>query len=52
MVVDRGNVTIAAPFESGLNFLEILGIGGGMPTRVSIPEKRLARAIEAIGPPL
>lgn len=47
-VVDRGNVTIAADFSSGVDFLKILGIGGGMPTRVSVPEKRLERSLDAI----
>jgi hypothetical protein len=47
MVIDHGNATIAASFESGLDFVELLGLGGGMPTRVSIPAKRAeeARAI-------
>lgn len=48
IVVDRKNATIAANFDSGINFLDILGIGGGMPTRVSIPEKRLPEALEKI----
>jgi len=41
-VVDAQNVTLAAPFDSGLNFLTLLGVGGGMPTRVSVPRGRLA----------
>ncbi|MCR9161964.1 MAG: hypothetical protein ACE37F_26280 [Nannocystaceae bacterium] len=48
VVVDAGNATIAAPFESGLNFVTLLGLGGGMPTRVNIPKKRLADAMTAI----
>ena len=48
VVLDAGNATIAAPFESGLNFVELLEIGGGMPTRVNIPRKRLADALEKI----
>lgn len=48
MVIAKGNATIAANFESGINFLEILGIGGGMPTRVSVPQKRVDAAIEKI----
>ena len=45
VVVERGNASIAAGFDSGLNFVELLGLGGGMPTRVSVPEKRLADAL-------
>lgn len=48
IVVAKGNATLAAQFDSEINFLEILNIGGGMPTRVSIPQKRLDAAIEKI----
>lgn len=48
IVVDAGNATIAAPFESGLDFVALLDLGGGMPTRVNIPKKRLTDAIAAI----
>jgi len=48
VVVDAGNVSIAAPFESGLDFVHLLELGGGMPTRVSIPAKRLSEALERI----
>src|SRR6185295_18517387 len=33
VVVDRDNVSVAARFDSGFNFLKLLGISGGMPTR-------------------
>lgn len=48
VVVDAGNATIAAPFESGLNFVDLLDLGGGMPTRVNIPKKRLTDALALI----
>ena len=48
VVVDGINVSIAAPFNSGLNFVELLELGGGMPTRVSVPRKRLALALARI----
>ena len=48
VVVDNGNATIAAPFESGLDFVALLGLGGGMPTRVNIPKKRLPDAMNVI----
>lgn len=47
-VLDSGSVTFAAPFESGWNFLHLLGLEGGMPTRVSISESRLDEAIQRI----
>lgn len=49
IVVDRHNVSVAAPFDSGLNFLEILGLDGGMPTRVSLPRKRLHDVLDRLG---
>lgn len=47
-VLDSGSVTFAASFESGWNFLELLGLEGGMPTRVSISESRLEDAIQSL----
>jgi hypothetical protein len=49
VVLDRDNVTIAARFDSGLNFLELLNLSGGMPTRVSLPRKREAEVLQALG---
>jgi hypothetical protein len=48
VVVDSGNVSIAAAFDSGLNFVELLELGGGMPTRVNVPNKRLDEALTKI----
>lgn len=48
VVLDEGNATIAAPFESGLDFVALLDLGGGMPTRVNIPRKRVSEALELI----
>lgn len=42
IVLDRDNVSVAARFDSGLNFLELFELEGGMPTRVSLPRKRLS----------
>jgi hypothetical protein len=47
-VHDSGMVTIAASFDSGWDFVELLGLDGGMPTRVTVPEARLDEALEAI----
>jgi hypothetical protein len=41
VVHDSGSLSIAADFESGLDFVRLFELGGGMPTRVSIPESRL-----------
>ncbi len=49
VVVDQHNVSVAAPFDSGLNFLEILGLDGGMPTRVSVPRRRLNDVLDRLG---
>ncbi len=48
VVVDGGNVSIAAAFDSGLDFVALLELGGGMPTRVNIPNKRLPDALVRI----
>ncbi len=48
IVVDGGNVSIAAAFDSGLDFVALLELGGGMPTRVNIPNKRLPDALVRI----
>ena len=49
LVVDTDTVTVAARFDSGLSFLELLGLSGGMPTLVSIPKKRLQETLERVG---
>lgn len=49
VVVDAQNVSLAAPFDSGVNFLEILGLSGGMPTRISVARKELDFAMEKLG---
>ncbi|MEO7038347.1 MAG: hypothetical protein ABI548_30535 [Polyangiaceae bacterium] len=49
VVVDRDNVSIAARFDSGLNFVTLLNLGGGMPTRVSVPRTRLPEVMRALG---
>jgi hypothetical protein len=40
VVRDSGSLAIAADFESGLDFVKMFDLGGGMPTRVTIPEAR------------
>jgi hypothetical protein len=48
IVRDSGMLTIAAQFDSGWDFVELFEIGGGMPTRVTIPERRLDDVIAKI----
>ncbi len=46
IVRHAGYVTLAAAFDSGVDFLKIFGLSGGMPTRVSLPDKRLGEVLE------
>jgi hypothetical protein len=48
IVRDSGMLTIAAAFDSGWDFVDLFHIGGGMPTRVTIPETRLDDVIGRI----
>jgi hypothetical protein len=45
VVRDSGALTIAADFESGLDFVKMFDLGGGMPTRVTVPEGRRAEVM-------
>ena len=49
IVLDLDTVSLAARYGSGVSFLELLGLSGGMPTLVSIPKKRLREALEKLG---
>lgn len=49
MVVDRDSISLATRFDGGINLLEMLGLSGGMPTRVSVPRKRLDQVCQALG---
>ncbi len=51
VVLDADSATFAARFDSGINFLTLFGISGGMPTVVSIQRSRLASALAALGVP-
>lgn len=48
VVHDESTVTAAARFDSGINLLKILGLSGGMPTRVSVGIKRLDETLEKL----
>jgi hypothetical protein len=49
MVLDMDTVSLAARYGSGVSFLELMGLSGGMPTLVSIPKKRIDEAFERLG---
>lgn len=47
----QDSVTFAAPFNSGVNFLKLFALSGGMPTVVSLPPRRLRGALVQLGVP-
>jgi hypothetical protein len=49
MLIDLDTVTLAARYGSGVSFLELLGLSGGMPTLVSFPKKRLLETLQKLG---
>jgi hypothetical protein len=49
VVVDLDTATLAARYGSGMSFLDVLGLSGGMPTLVSVPKKRLDDALRKLG---
>jgi hypothetical protein len=51
LLVDGDTLTLAAPFDSGLNFLNVLGLSGGMPTLVSVQRDRLSEVLGRLGVP-
>lgn len=51
VLLDGDTLTFAAPFDSGLNFLDLLGLSGGMPTLVSVQKDRLDDALTKLGVP-
>ncbi len=48
IVLDSASVSVAAAYNSGYNFLELFGLQGGMPTRVSVPRNQLAMVLRAL----
>jgi hypothetical protein len=48
IVRDAGMITLAAAFDSGIDFVRLLDLGGGMPTRVSIKEARLDEVLQKL----
>lgn len=48
LVHDETTVTVAARFDSGVDLVSLLGLQGGMPTRVSVGAKKLDRVLSAL----
>lgn len=48
VVVDRQAITVAAAFDSGLNFLKLFSLDGGMPTRVSVARSKLNDVLDLL----
>lgn len=49
VLLDRDTLSLAARFDSGLSFLALLGLSGGMPTLVSVNRERLQEVLEKLG---
>lgn len=49
VVIDSDNVSVAARFDSGYNFLKLFGLSGGMPTRVSVPRSQAVAILGKLG---
>lgn len=45
LVHDETTVTVATRFDSGIDLVELFGLGGGMPTRVSVGVRRLPEVL-------
>ncbi len=48
LICDEQSINIAARFDSGVNLLEILGLSGGMPTRVGVSRSELTNVLGAL----
>jgi hypothetical protein len=42
-------LTLATKFDSGINFLALLGLSGGMPTLVSVRRDRTSEVLTKLG---
>lgn len=49
VVADKSSVAVAARYDSGLDFIEMFELGGGMPTRISVARKRLREVLTKLG---
>jgi hypothetical protein len=48
IVRDSGMLTIAAAFDSGWDFVQLFELGGGMPTRVTIPDPGTSKQLDEL----
>lgn len=48
IVRHAGFITLAAAFDSGIDFVKLFALQGGMPTRVSLPEQRLDEVLRRL----
>jgi hypothetical protein len=49
VLLEPENISIAAGFNSGYNFLQMFGLSGGMPTRVSLRRGQWAAVLQQLG---
>jgi hypothetical protein len=49
VLLDLDTLTLAARYGSGINFLELLGLSGGMPTLVSVQKTRFNEVMTKLG---
>jgi len=49
LALDMDTLSLAASFDSGINFLTLLGLSGGMPTLVSVPKERMKDIVTVLG---
>ncbi len=49
LVLDMDTLSLAAKFDSGISFLALLGLSGGMPTLVSVPKERMKDIATVLG---
>jgi hypothetical protein len=49
LLLDTDTLTLAARYGSGVSFLELLSLSGGMPTLVSVSRSRLTEVLQKLG---
>lgn len=49
LLLDTDTLTLAARYGSGVSFLELLSLSGGMPTLVSVSRSRLTEVLHKLG---
>ena len=49
VILDLDTLSFAAAFDSGISFLALFGLSGGMPTLVSVPKDRFESTMRELG---